>query len=149
MAMPFVSQKQRSWMMANKPEMAKEWEAATPKGAALPERAPKQREATRKSGRKKGLARLTRMAGLGCMVIAWFLAGCTDPPPAEVAKLSGDSLACVTHQENAARADKAAGGDCRSAVAAIGLILATDKACIAADIREADYTCHEKDGGSE
>jgi hypothetical protein len=40
--MPFQSQRQRSWMFANKPEMAKEWEAATPKGP-LPERSPKHR----------------------------------------------------------------------------------------------------------
>jgi hypothetical protein len=35
--MPFVSQAQRAWMYKNKPEMAKEWEAATPKDAKLPE----------------------------------------------------------------------------------------------------------------
>jgi hypothetical protein len=29
--MPFKSQKQRAWMYANRPEMAKEWESATPK----------------------------------------------------------------------------------------------------------------------
>ena len=34
--MPFVSDAQRAWMYANKPEMAKEWEAHTPKGAKLP-----------------------------------------------------------------------------------------------------------------
>jgi hypothetical protein len=34
--MPFKSQKQRAWMYSNKPEMAKEWESATPKGKKLP-----------------------------------------------------------------------------------------------------------------
>jgi hypothetical protein len=35
--MPFVSQAQRGFMYANHPELAKEFEAATPKGAKLPE----------------------------------------------------------------------------------------------------------------
>ena len=35
--MPFVSQAQRRWMYENKPEMAKEWESKTPKGAKLPQ----------------------------------------------------------------------------------------------------------------
>ena len=30
--MPFQSQKQRAWMYANKPGMAKKWEKETPKG---------------------------------------------------------------------------------------------------------------------
>lgn len=30
--MPFKSQKQRAWMHANKPKMAKKWEKETPKG---------------------------------------------------------------------------------------------------------------------
>lgn len=34
--MPFKSESQRRWMHANHPEMAKEWEAATPKDAVLP-----------------------------------------------------------------------------------------------------------------
>ena len=37
--MPFKSTRQRAWMYENKPEMAKQWEADTPKGARLPERA--------------------------------------------------------------------------------------------------------------
>jgi hypothetical protein len=41
--MPFKSQKQRAWMYANKPEMAKEWEAATPKGKKLPRRVKKKK----------------------------------------------------------------------------------------------------------
>ena len=36
--MPFVSQNQRAWMYYNKPEMAKEWEAHTPKGKKLPKK---------------------------------------------------------------------------------------------------------------
>lgn len=34
--MPFVSQAQRSWMFANKPEMAKRWAKHTPKDKKLP-----------------------------------------------------------------------------------------------------------------
>jgi len=34
--MPMVSRDQRAWIHANKPEMAKEWEAHTPKGKKLP-----------------------------------------------------------------------------------------------------------------
>jgi len=34
--MPYVSRAQRGWMHANKPEMAKKWDAHTPKGAKLP-----------------------------------------------------------------------------------------------------------------
>ena len=36
--MPFVSQKQRSWMFENKPEMAKKWAAETPDIKDLPEK---------------------------------------------------------------------------------------------------------------
>lgn len=35
--MPFVSKAQRGWMYANEPEMAKKWQAHTPKGKKLPE----------------------------------------------------------------------------------------------------------------
>ena len=35
--MPFQSQKQRAWMYANQPEMAKRWEKETPKDKKLPE----------------------------------------------------------------------------------------------------------------
>lgn len=34
--MPFKSKAQRRWMYANHPEMAKHWEADTPKNAKLP-----------------------------------------------------------------------------------------------------------------
>lgn len=53
--MPFESQAQRRWMYANKPEMAKEWEAATPKGKKLPER--KHKKPTLHEKVKKGLKR--------------------------------------------------------------------------------------------
>jgi hypothetical protein len=36
--MPFVSEKQRRWMWANKPKMAKEWQSVTPTNASLPEK---------------------------------------------------------------------------------------------------------------
>ena len=39
--MPFVSQDQRGWMYANKPEMAKRWEKHTPKGKKLPKKVDK------------------------------------------------------------------------------------------------------------
>jgi hypothetical protein len=35
---PFKSEKQRAWMYANKPDMAKRWEADTPEGKHLPQR---------------------------------------------------------------------------------------------------------------
>lgn len=36
--MPFKSKAQRKWMYANKPQMAKQWEAETPGNARLPNR---------------------------------------------------------------------------------------------------------------
>mgnify|MGYP003657561184 CR=1 FL=1 len=36
--MPFKSEKQRKWMYANDPEMAKKWEKDTPKGKKLPQK---------------------------------------------------------------------------------------------------------------
>jgi hypothetical protein len=38
MRMPFKSERQRKWMWANKPQMAKDWQAHTPKGKKLPEK---------------------------------------------------------------------------------------------------------------
>jgi len=38
--MPFKSEAQKSWMYANKPELAKDWEQKTAPGP-LPERAPR------------------------------------------------------------------------------------------------------------
>lgn len=37
------SKKQRAWMHANKPEMAKRWEKETPKGKKLPTRVKKKK----------------------------------------------------------------------------------------------------------
>ena len=34
--MPFKSEAQKNWMYANHPQMAKQWQADTPKGAKLP-----------------------------------------------------------------------------------------------------------------
>jgi hypothetical protein len=40
--MPFKSNAQRGYLYANNPAVAKEFEAATPKGVKLPDYAPKQ-----------------------------------------------------------------------------------------------------------
>jgi hypothetical protein len=42
--MPFKSEAQRRWMYANDPEMAKRWQAETPKGKRLPKRVRKKKE---------------------------------------------------------------------------------------------------------
>ena len=39
--MPFKSKSQEKWMWANKPQMAKQWEALTPKDAKLPNKVKK------------------------------------------------------------------------------------------------------------
>lgn len=39
--MPFKSKAQRGWMYANHPDMAKRWQADTPKGKKLPQKAKK------------------------------------------------------------------------------------------------------------
>ena len=39
--MPFKSEKQRKWMYANEPAMAKRWQKETPKGKPLPKEAKK------------------------------------------------------------------------------------------------------------
>lgn len=46
--MPMVSQAQRRWMWANKPEMARRWEDHTPVGKPLPERVGKTRPRRKK-----------------------------------------------------------------------------------------------------
>lgn len=43
--MPFKSQAQKGWMYANKPAMAKEWQAETLKGAKLPKKVAKRGKA--------------------------------------------------------------------------------------------------------
>lgn len=45
--MPFKSEAQRRWMFAEKPEMAREWAAVTPKGKKLPERVKKAKAITK------------------------------------------------------------------------------------------------------
>ena len=47
--MPFKSKKQRAWMHANKPKMAKKWEKETPKGAKLPKKVKKNVKRGKKS----------------------------------------------------------------------------------------------------
>jgi hypothetical protein len=42
--MPFKSQKQREFMWALYPDMAKEWEKETPKGKKLPEKIEKKKK---------------------------------------------------------------------------------------------------------
>lgn len=39
--MPFKSKAQREWMYANHPDMAKKWQADTPKGKKLPQKVKK------------------------------------------------------------------------------------------------------------
>jgi hypothetical protein len=79
--MPWRSKSEARWGHAHfSKERAAEWDAATD-FSRLPEHVEKQREATRASGRKKGLARLTRMAGLGVYVLVWFFfPGCASSP---------------------------------------------------------------------
>ena len=43
-----LSQSQREWMWKNKPEMAKEWEAHTPKGIKLPEHVSRRKNAIKR-----------------------------------------------------------------------------------------------------
>lgn len=50
--MPYKSQVQRRFMYAKHPKLAKEFEEKTPKGADLPEHAPK-RDALRRLRRRK------------------------------------------------------------------------------------------------
>lgn len=47
---PFVSEAQRAWMYANKPEMAKEWEEHTPEGKKLPKKVTKNHWVTKEDG---------------------------------------------------------------------------------------------------
>lgn len=47
--MPFVSEAQRKWMYSNKPKMASQWAAHTPKGKKLPKKvsSSKRKQATK------------------------------------------------------------------------------------------------------
>lgn len=51
--MPIVSQAQRKFLHANKPQMAKEWEAHTPKGKTLPKKVKNATKSRKKRTRKK------------------------------------------------------------------------------------------------
>ena len=55
--MPFVSQAQRGFMYAKHPELAKEFEAATPKGKKLPYHKKKSKKNSHHLGVMKGLSR--------------------------------------------------------------------------------------------
>jgi hypothetical protein len=57
--MPFKSEKQRRWMYKNKPEMAEEFQKATPKGKKLPKYAPKKK--TKKKKKKKSAIERIRL----------------------------------------------------------------------------------------
>ena len=46
--MPFKSKAQKGYMYANHPKLAKEFEAATPKGKKLPQKVAKKKTAKRK-----------------------------------------------------------------------------------------------------
>ena len=50
--MPFKSEAQRKWMYKNEPEMAKQWEAETPKQAKLPEKATPSKPRRKKISKK-------------------------------------------------------------------------------------------------
>lgn len=51
--MPIVSQLQRRWLHKNKPQLAKEFEAHTPKGKTLPKKVKNAIKARTKRTRKK------------------------------------------------------------------------------------------------
>jgi hypothetical protein len=42
--MPFKSKQQEKWMWATHPQMAKQWEAHTPKGTKLPTKVSKEKK---------------------------------------------------------------------------------------------------------
>jgi len=46
--MPMKSQKQRAFLWANKPEIAREFESKTPKGKKLPKRVKKKKKSKKK-----------------------------------------------------------------------------------------------------
>jgi len=60
--MPMKSKKQRAWMWANKPEMAKEFEEHTPKGKKLPKYAPKKKKKKSKKSKASYKALILRLA---------------------------------------------------------------------------------------
>ena len=76
-SMPFVSESQRGWMWANKPEMAKEWQEHTPKGKKLPKRVKKEAEdmSTSLCSLLYKSASDTQNAGIPARMIRSFLPG--------------------------------------------------------------------------
>lgn len=66
--MPFKSKKQRRWMYANKPEMAKRWEEHTPKDEELPEESDK--ESASKSDLVKAALNMLQRIGSGTTGLA-------------------------------------------------------------------------------
>ncbi len=68
-------------------------------------------------------------------------------PPAELAKISAPALACIHHQVMTAYKEKDAGANCKEAVAALAVVVATDPDCIAAKFTDSDYSCQETDSG--
>lgn len=62
--MPFKSEAQRAWMYSHDPEMAKEWEAHTPKGKKLPKKVAVKKN-TAKKGVKNVAGRKTHKASKG------------------------------------------------------------------------------------
>ena len=61
--MPYKSAAQRAWFHANKPEMAKEWDRATPAGAKLPEHVgdpPQKKRGGREGAAKRSTGYRTR-----------------------------------------------------------------------------------------
>lgn len=82
-------------------------------------------------------------------VAVWAL-GCADLPPAQAAAITEPAITCVARQLKAAEDNRADGGDCPAAIAAIVVVLATDPDCIASKTTDSHYTCKPKrDGGTD
>lgn len=60
--MPFKSEKQRAWMWANDPEMARKWQSHTPKGKKLPKYVKKKKK--RKKTKADYAGSIVRLASL-------------------------------------------------------------------------------------
>jgi hypothetical protein len=52
--MPFKSARQKAYLYAHRPDLAKEFEADTPKGVVLPEKLPAKRKGPRRSRSLQG-----------------------------------------------------------------------------------------------
>ena len=64
---------------------------------------------------------------------------------AEAVKLSSAALACINHQVQTVHKEKEAGAGCKEAIAALGIILATDPDCIAARFTDNTYVCKDSE----